>query len=342
VLTAALLLPLGLASNAFSAPAAVSPTAAGVSTAGSDAEASLASDADAGRDACDLGRARATRVRTGPPGTVRLTRAIDHEEYTPAEVLRIDRALNGALASRSLGAAQLAKTAGPVRIPVHVHVINNRRSHGPGRRVVRRQVRVMNAAYSGKTSSVGVDTRFRFYLKSLHYVRNARWYDAVLFDAADRRMRRKLHRGNANALNLYISKPRDLAPGATTLGWSSVPWRARKAPRLDGVTINKGSLPGGRIRGYNRGDTMVHEVGHWLGLFHTFENGCDQRNDLVDDTPAEAFPATTCEVGRDTCDSAGHDPVRNFMNYPPDACMNRFTRGQANRMHRSWTAYRAR
>jgi hypothetical protein len=81
-------------------------------------------------------------------------------------------------------------------------------------------------------------------------------------------------------------------------------------------------------------------VGHWLGLFHTFQNGCSAPGDEVEDTPAEAEPAFGCPIGRDTCPGRREDAVTNYMNYSDDACLNRFTFGQIARMLEAVAIYR--
>lgn len=271
----------------------------------------------------------------------RLGRADDQARYTPRELRRIERRLGRALAaSESSGVRGGARFGLVLRIPVHAHVIDGTRSRGPAQRAVRRQVAILNRAYDGGQSRHNTATRFQFYLESFDRTRNQRWYTASLFDAADKRMRRTLHQGGPESLNLYFSAPRGGQSDTVVLGWSTVPWLARRNPRLDGVTIHQESMPGGDLNRYNRGDTTVHEVGHWLGLFHTFQGGCSRLNDRVDDTSAEARPSLACETGRDTCRADGLDPIRNFMNYSFDTCMNMFTPGQVARMTDNWLAYR--
>ena len=96
---------------------------------------------------------------------------------------------------------------------------------------------------------------------------------------------------------------------------------------LDGVVIDWRSLPGGSLRSFDRGFTGVHEIGHWFGLLHTFENGCAAPGDGIADTSPEAVATDGCVIDKDTCEGGGPDPIHNFMDYSDDRCMSEFTAG---------------
>lgn len=99
---------------------------------------------------------------------------------------------------------------------------------------------------------------------------------------------------------------------------------------------------------YNQGRTATHEVGHYLGLEHTFNGGCASATppacytsgDLICDTNSEASPTfSPCFLGaKSTCGSV--DPSDNYMDYSDDLCMEQFTPEQAKRLRCSLEHYR--
>ncbi len=219
-------------------------------------------------------------------------------------------------------------------VSVYFHVITNGHAGKLSAATVGKQIAVLNAAYT----SAG----FTFKLARIDTTTNGDWYNIVgpsgsgsNGDAADAKaMKTKLHVGGRSTLNIYSVHFSD-----QTLGYSTFPFAG--SPTLDGTVIDYRSVPGGSLTGYNLGDTATHEIGHWFGLYHTFQGGCSATaGDYVADTPAEAYPAYDC-TAKDSCPRLpGTDPVKNFMDYAPDSCMNTFTAGQRTRMQNQWLTYR--
>jgi hypothetical protein len=152
---------------------------------------------------------------------------------------------------------------------------------------------------------------------------------------AEARAKQTLAVDPAHHLNLYTC-----APGQKLLGWAYFPFSVPEDSFWHGVVIHFESLPGGAFTSYNLGRTAVHEIGHYLGLFHTFEGGCIAPGDEVDDTPFEGEPAFGCPIGRNTCPQPGFDPVQNYMDYSDDGCLTEFTSGQNQRMDDLVSVYR--
>jgi hypothetical protein len=231
--------------------------------------------------------------------------------------------------------------AGSVTIPTYFHVVlpaseegNSTRAEDRLTRLVNNQFAVLNEAYAGRTGKQSsAVTPFSFSLAGVDFSYNDAWY-GVVPGKVEKEMKAATRVGGKDTLNIWTANI-----GQDLLGWATFPKNSLDSN--DGVVILDESMPGGKAGIYAEGDTLPHEVGHWLALFHTFQGGCNGPGDQVADTPAEAGPQFNCPVGADTCASPGVDPIHNYMDYTQDSCMYQFTAGQVARMSDAWTQYRA-
>lgn len=101
----------------------------------------------------------------------------------------------------------------------------------------------------------------------------------------------------------------------------------------------------------NSSKVHIHEFGHFLNLYHTFQGGCVNNDCLSDgdrvcDTPPDnSFGFSNCGQPHNSCSTDTDDPstnnpfqtdvddlYENYMDYSSNACQNTFTQGQKDRM----------
>ena len=157
------------------------------------------------------------------------------------------------------------KRSGVVTIPIAFHIVR----HDDGvtgdvtDNLVQDQLDVLNGAY--------LDFGYQFSIHSIDRTDNTAWsQQSTSSDETD--MKSALAVSPESKLNIYIC---DIGGGL--LGWSYFPDSFPEDNFMHGVVILYSSLPGGSASPYDEGDTATHEVGHYMGLYHTFEGGCIPR-----------------------------------------------------------------
>lgn len=239
-------------------------------------------------------------------------------------------------------ASAYAPSNAKFRIPVVVHVIQ--RTNGTGyipESRVRSQIDVLNEdflAIAGTNGGPGFDTQIEFYLATedpdgnpttgITYSTNNTWYN----DGGN--YWNSLNWDTNRYMNIYTNS----ASGA--LGYvPGLPQQGTPGTNGDRVVVLHSAF--GRnspIQNYNLGRTATHEVGHYLGLFHTFDGGCTVNGDRIADTNPESSPTYGCPGSRTSCSLPA--PFDNYMDYSDDRCMDKFTHDQGFRMRCTLINYR--
>jgi hypothetical protein len=145
------------------------------------------------------------------------------------------------------------------------------------------------------------------------------------------------------------------------LGYAQFPWDIN--PKTDGVVVAKGVF--GRRPEYpefNLNKTFTHEIGHWLGLYHVFQETFEyqgglieemseeeMKGDLVADTPPQGEPTYGNPFANPNYwpiskpldeDKYYRHMFMNFMDYTDDIALFMFTHDQTIKIRQMIHLYR--
>ena len=139
-------------------------------------------------------------------------------------------------------------------VPSYFHAITDGSTGSITDDEINEAINVLNAGFDGS---------FLSQLTGNTTTDNSDWYNDP---HSELDMKNELRQGDCDALNIYSTS------GYSYLGFASLPDMCEDNKISDGVVIDSNSKPNGSLFPYNEGKTLIHEVGHWLGLYHTFIN----------------------------------------------------------------------
>lgn len=267
------------------------------------------------------------------------------------------------LAAYAQSNASFSKKAnGIIYIPVVFHIIHDDSLQNISQAQIMDQIRILNEDFRRTVGTPGfssdaASTDMQIEFRLAQYDPNGNKSDGIiriksaLTGNADDAVKALSYWNSDKYLNVWVVKNiKDNNPATMTLGYAQFPWDRASRPTTDGVVVRAdvvGTVGIGLAK--HAGRTLTHEVGHWLGLLHTFQGGCSggtncaTQGDGVCDTPPVESASNGCPVGKNSCtfDSPDlPDMVRNYMDYSDGTCQNTYTAGQKTRVYGSLASYR--
>jgi PKD repeat protein len=258
-------------------------------------------------------------------------------------------------------------------IPVVVHIIHNGGSENISNALVLQGIQDLNDAFANRgayDSLTGVNTDIQFCLASqdpngagtsgIVRVQNA--LTNVVMETQDLSLKNLSRWDPTKYLNIWlVAEITSQSMGSGVAGYAYFP--SSHGTNIDGI-VNEARWFGSS---HDNSKVHVHEAGHYLGLYHTFEGGCANTNclsqgDHVCDTPPDnSTAAVVCSNAPNTCntdddDLGANNPFRpiangglgdqpdmvmNYMDYGFQACQSAYTQGQKDRMNAALTTTRA-
>lgn len=246
----------------------------------------------------------------------------------------------GTITMNEVGSLPAYNAAYDWYIPVVFHIIQNSSNEGNvlDSQIIT-QMNVLNEKYA--------NTNFSFYLLGIRRIVNDNWRNInVSADNNEQPFYEELQMKNSlaivpeKAINVYVTTFSISGRKGVSV-FPNNPWASSNA-NVYGICIKADVFPGGNDTNNNQGIILVHEVGHFLGLLHTFSPDCIKPTDDPDFCPDTPYHTVNvgCYTNDKACDGSTPAPIHNFMNYTSDACRTEFTINQRQRMNQETQKYR--
>lgn len=247
-----------------------------------------------------------------------------------------------------------------IYVPVVFHIVHNGKPVGTGENIsdaqVQSQIDAMNLHYNFLDPNIGnvpapfqsavANCHIKFCLAKFdpqgnpttgiirHQFAQATWNTQ---DDIDNTLKPATIWDHTKYLNIWSVKMGGDLTSQGILAYATLPYIANASD--DGVVARSNVIGTiNTLAGYQLGKTVTHEVGHWLGLLHTWGlgPGCGDQGDYIADTPDEddaaygcpTFPYISCPLT-----TPNGAMFMNYMDYTYDQCSSMFTNGQNDRMH---------